>query len=302
MEYNMTNLKEFTRDYISRTMANYNTINNLKESGDKNDSNEVFDVTQLINSLFGILIMPFESIKALKGNTDANSFRDVNKKMKEADEVAFNDLSAVISELKADKCFYDSYLKDFEDGIEEITFVYRLRNSLAHSGNSGLRFFPISENDQRVSEISSIIFCDEEKSGKGDSFIAELTVEQVKRVIASLSEIFSKYSEFEGYYEYDDYEKTIQSMRGKMEGIYKASFEYSIDDKKEVDGKFKRNLKSERLDNAKIIGHTLVLDELEFLTWIFRSNGRFKLLGPERAFKSMEQLSTIALNKDRHGG
>ena len=96
MGYDTTNLKEFTCDYISRTMANYYTINNLQTNNDNNNSNEVYEVTQLINSLFGILIMPFESIKALKGNTDPNSFRDVNQKMAIADKAAFNDLSKLV--------------------------------------------------------------------------------------------------------------------------------------------------------------------------------------------------------------
>ena len=299
MGYDTTNLKDFTCDYISRTMANYNAINKLQTNIDKNNSIEVYLVTQLINSLFGILIMPFESIKALKGNTDPNSFRDVNQKMKIADKAAFNDLSAVIAELKENHCIYDSYLKDFEKDIAEITFVYRLRNSLAHSGNSGLKFYPINKQDVRVNIISSIIFCDENNNGNGDSFIAELTVEQVKRVIMSLSKIFSNYSDFAGFYEYDDYEKTIQSMRSKMKGIYEASFEYSKEDMREVDEKFRKNLRSEQSIDDRMIGHTLVLNELEFLTWIFHSNGRFKLLGPERAFKRMEELSKTALNKDR---
>ena len=147
MELNMINLKEFTHDYTARTMANYSTIFNayLKEKKlqGEEEIEDVFEVTQLINSLFGILIMPFESVKALKkGQMGANNLRDVNQKMKEANETAFNDLSAVIQELKEAHHFYDSYIKDYEDGIAEIAFIHRLRNSLAQSGNNGVRFFP----------------------------------------------------------------------------------------------------------------------------------------------------------------
>jgi hypothetical protein len=59
--------------------------------------------------------------------------------------------------LKDTRHFYDSYIKDYEDGIAEISFVHRLRNSLAHNGNNDLRFFPIGEGNQEVSRIKSII-------------------------------------------------------------------------------------------------------------------------------------------------
>ena len=51
--------------------------------------------------------------------------------------------------------FFEDFYKDYEDGIVEISFVYRLRNSLAHNGNNDLRFFPIGEGNQEVSRIKT---------------------------------------------------------------------------------------------------------------------------------------------------
>ena len=300
MELNMINLKEFTHDYTTRTMANYNTIYKAylkeKEYHREEEIEGAFEVTQLINSLFGILIMPFESIKALKkGQVDANSLRDVNQKMKEADEIAFNDLSAVIQELKEAHLFYDSYIKDYEKGITEIAFIHRLRNSLAHSGNNGLRFFPIGECNQEVSMIKSIIFCDEEANGKGDSFVAELSVEQVERVVQSLSAIFGNFTDFADFYDLAAYQKTIRSMRNKMESVYEGIFEFDKKDRKKIERRFKGNLKVIQIDDNLLSGHTLVFDETEFLTWIFQSRGRYRLVGPEKARKEMNQMIQAVL-------
>lgn len=301
MELNMINLKEFTHDYTTRTMANYNTIYkaylNEKKYRGEDEIEDAFEVTQLINSLFGILIMPFESIKALKkGQLGANNLRDVNQKMKETDEKAFNDLSAVIQELKEAHLFYDSYIKDYEDGIAEIAFVHRLRNSLAHSGNNGLRFFPVGESNQEVSRIKSIIFCDEEDNGKGDSFVAELSVEQVERVVKSLVAIFGNFSDFADFYDLAAYQRTIRLMRNKMESVYEGIFEFDKRDLKRIQGRFKGNLKVDPIDNNLRRGRTLVFNEMEFLTWIFQSKGRYRLVGPEKACKEMDQMLRAVLH------
>lgn len=300
MEYNMTNLKEFTHDYTERTLANNNTIYNLylKEREDHAEEKieGAFEVTQLINSLFGILIMPFESVKALKnGQMGANAMREVNHKMKVADPIAFDDLAKVIQELKNTRHFYDSYVKDYEKEIAEISFVHRLRNSLAHSGNNGLRFFPIGEGSQEMSKIKSIIFCDEERNGKGESFVAELSVEQVERVVRSLATIFGKFSEFEDFYDLADYHKTIRSMRNKMESVFEGVFEFNKRIKGEIEKKYSGNLRVEKVDDNRQRGYTLVFDEMEFFSWIFRSNGKIKLIGPEEACKKMERMVRAAL-------
>ncbi len=302
MEYNMTNLKEFTYDYINRTIANCNTIfqeyTKEKEYHKEEEIKEAFEVTQLINSLFGILIMPFESIKALKkGNMDANSLRDINQKMKETDEKAFNDLSAIIQELKEAHRYYDSYVKDYQDGITEIAFIHRLRNSLAHSGNNGLRFFPIGEANQEVNRITSIIFCDEENNGNGDSFIVELSVEQVKGVLESLSAIFSNFEDFVDFYGLEAYQKEIRSMRKTMDDVYEGIFDFDKRDLRKIQNKFKGNLRIEKNNDGSYRGYILVFDEIEFITWIFKSAGKYRLVGPEKAYKKMNNMAQAVLRE-----
>lgn len=52
MELNMINLKEFTHDYTTRTMANYNTIYQAylkeKEYHGEEEIEDAFEVTQLM--------------------------------------------------------------------------------------------------------------------------------------------------------------------------------------------------------------------------------------------------------------
>ncbi|MCR5335013.1 MAG: hypothetical protein K6E42_00500 [Synergistes sp.] len=294
MGYDTTDLKEFTKDYISRTEKNYDKIleiyckDNKKKS--ENVKPEVFEVTQLINSLLGILVMSFESVKALKKNQmNPNEMRDINKKMKSANENAFNELSNVIDELKKNNKFYDSYSNDHEKDISEIAFVRRLRNSLSHSGNKGLRFFPIEEKDQDVNKIKSIIFCDEEKNKNEDAFIAELSVEQVARVFKSLKLIFGNFEDFAEYYDLSDYQKDINTMRTKMENVYKGVFTCKKKDLELAQKKFKGNLEKIEKDELYICS-TIVYDELDFFTWIFQSCGIYRLIGPEAACEKMKQM------------
>ena len=53
------------------------------------------------------------------------SMLGINQKMGVVDPVAFDDFTKVIQELKDTRHFYDSYIKDYEDGIAEISFVHR---------------------------------------------------------------------------------------------------------------------------------------------------------------------------------
>lgn len=301
MELDNSNLKAFTHDYITRTMANYNTIYEryLEESKTlkEEDIKDAFEVTQLINSLFGILIMPFESVKALKNGLSERKLKNINKKMEEADREAFADLSKVIQELKKDNLLYNSYNSDYVNGIAEIAFVHRLRNSLAHSGNNGLHFFPIGDLKQEASQIQSVIFCDKEKKEDGgtDKFIAQLSVERLRRVVNSLAEIFGKFEDFADFYDAENYRRTINSMKNDMKKVYEGVFEFDESDLVMIKKDLENNLRIDVIDEKRRRGYTTVCNELEFFSWIFKSNGRYKLVEPKEARERLKKMLSQAL-------
>lgn len=296
MDYNMVNLKEFTKNYMSRTLENSNRIEELYKERRKvfadAEIEDVFEVTQLVNSLVGILVVSFESVKALNGRLDPKKKKDINEKMRIADSKAFDDLSKLIQTLKDTDKFYDTYTDDFKEGVAEISFVERLRNSLAHSGHKGLRFYPIGENDQEVGSIESIIFCNEYKN---DSFIVELSVEQVKTVLQSVAAIFGNFNDFEAFYDLDDYQKDICRMREKLNGKYEGVFDFDKRGLQRLCDTYKNNFRYEQLDESTMRGYLRVHDEDEFIKMILKSYGKMKLVQPESLCKKLNRMAKAVL-------
>ena len=186
---------------------------------------------------------------------------EVNRKMKEADKRSFNELATIIKRLKKDKKLYDSYTKDYENGIAEITFIHRLRNSLAHSGKNGLRFYPIRANIQEINSIESIIFGDEERNGKGEEFIAELSVQQVERVLECIISMFSKYQDFE---DKKDYQDIIDEKRKKMKSQFEAELEFNVSVKGLAEEKYSSCFKMVRAEGKVRRGHVIVFEKMIF--------------------------------------
>ena len=215
MEYNTNSYKELLHDYIKRSMKNYYTIyaDESQHACCLDEKKEcVFEVTQLINSLFGILIMSFEVLKKKNREEQINDWlKEVNRNMKKVDIDAFDCLSTIVQELKKEHHFYDSYDFDSEKEAREISLIYHLRNSLAHSGNEGIHFTSgISGNN--IHRIESVIFYDKDRLGH--EFCVELSVKQIEKIVKCLNCIFGNYSDFSTL---TDYQSVINEKRKMME-------------------------------------------------------------------------------------
>ena len=82
----------FFQNYAERTWINYQKMLELHKEDLNADRVRVYEVTQLINSFFGILITPYEAAKPFKDKSNPentlNSYRSTLEKMRNADEVA----------------------------------------------------------------------------------------------------------------------------------------------------------------------------------------------------------------------
>ncbi len=204
MEIKISSLKDFYGDFSKRIEHNYDVIMRQPEE-------QRFDVTQLINSMFGILIMPFETIKSFNKGSNLSVFnmRKIERNMKKASEAAYQDIVELMNMLMINHWYYDTYSDDWKEGVKVFSFVRRMRNSLAHGGGSGLHFFPINEGG----EITTVLFADNDSSNAEKSsadkgiktvdnsrelpkaFYAELKIEHLKRLMDDLKTIFSEYEE-----------------------------------------------------------------------------------------------------------
>lgn len=168
------NYEYFISDFAKRTMENYKLISE--------NPNSRYEVTQLINSLFGLLIVPNEKYKYRKNGQGLKE--NMLKKTTE-----YNSILQTINTLKNTQKLYNNY----NEAHEVSAFIKHLRNSLAHSGNEGIHFLPCEEGQ----EITSIIFYDTDKdmiqNGTNyHEFCVELQIEEIEKLAIDISSMYSR--------------------------------------------------------------------------------------------------------------
>ena len=171
------NYEYFIKDFIYRTRKNHMKIWQRYEE----DESQRYEVTQLINSLFGLLIVPNEKYKYKRNGQGVTE--SYLQKTEEYEEIL-----EIINELKSKKRHFSSYKDDYEVS----DFIRHMRNSLAHSGNQGIHFLPCQEGQ----EITSVIFYDNKtEHGVISEFCVELTIQEIRDLSQSISDMYSKIEE-----------------------------------------------------------------------------------------------------------
>lgn len=168
------NHKCFIKSFADRTMRNYEFILEMKAK-----KQEVFDVTQLMNSLFGLLILPFEKYK----QHGANSVAEDELKMVVPEE--YNSIRKIIQQLKDDNRLMSTY-GECDEKYPVGRFIKHLRNAIAHSGEEGLQFFPYDENG----EITSVYFYDNLNERE---FCTKITVDEIIELVKLISKMYVNY-------------------------------------------------------------------------------------------------------------
>ncbi len=136
------NIEYFLNSFTKRT------IENLKFIEDEVEKYDLFEVTQLINSLLGLIIIPVEAYKNTN-NINENGL----KKLSKEDYDIINDLLDKCK--KENRLFSDYPMNYYEEQVKRISvnrFISHLRNAIAHGGNHGIYFYPMSEKE----EISTV--------------------------------------------------------------------------------------------------------------------------------------------------
>lgn len=194
-------MSQFIKQFSERTLNNLDIIEENACNNDNSKERKGFEVTQLINSMFGLVLVPYEAYKDLirkkvqnmnvisggiKDKKTENQLCDEWLKEEHTDE--FMEIRKVIDICKNDKRIYSGYNWD-EDGITITSFMWHLRNSIAHSGTTGVSFFPITGKGLIYNEITHVIFhC----GAKGNNeFCIKLELSELKTVITNISKIFN---------------------------------------------------------------------------------------------------------------
>lgn len=164
------NIQSFIRNFADRTQYNYEFVK--KESSHRGP----YEVTQLINSLFGLIIVPNEKYKNIKK-------RDLRGRNKIITSIA-DDIYEIIDRCKKEGRYRNNYGQRSSEKIALIRDVARhLRNSIAHGGNEGLHFLPIAEGE----EITDVVFYDTDGIGE---FCIKLTIDEIKELVDLISKFY----------------------------------------------------------------------------------------------------------------
>lgn len=196
------NYENFIKEFTDRTMENYNII----KDGYIGTQVESYEVTQLINSLFGLLIVPNEKYKYRKNGKGA---KENTLKRTES----YKEIEQFIERKKGEGCLYNDY--DEQDQHKVSDFIRHMRNSLSHSGNGGLHFLPIQENK----DIEGVIFYDnDEEYGGKHQFCLELCNEEIFELAKLISEMYSTIESYKDSKEkIEEYENEISRLRGLLQ-------------------------------------------------------------------------------------
>ncbi len=162
----MYSVDYFISDFANRTWNNMECIKMY---------NSRYEVTQLINSLFGLLIVPNEKYKYRNNNP-----QKVPDRVFKAESEFYQCLKREFDRLEKEKRYFNNY--STKNMMSEN--VTHLRNALAHSGKEGLHFLPMKVN----SEITDIIFYDTDD--EGHEFCVQLTIEEVHKIANMISRMY----------------------------------------------------------------------------------------------------------------
>ena len=148
----------FIKDFVVRTNKNLEYIEEKKENGD-----EVYEVTQLVNSFLGLIVFPKE--KAL------DQIRRIS------------DDQHIIQIITS--CIIENSYQGRRREINLTNLIYHIRNAIAHGG---VEFFHDESN-----EIHSISFYDYIKNKRGtirEKFYIVMDISQIRAFVKLFSEKF----------------------------------------------------------------------------------------------------------------
>lgn len=196
--YNYTHL---VKEFADRTIDNLRIIEN------HNCDAKPKEVTQLINSFLGLLVVPSERYKEKHDQREKEE-----KALRNSSPDIYSDVTALIQCLTLSKKLYNDY--DHADQYPVCDFIHHLRNAVCHSGNKCLIMCPIEENK----EIKTVIFYDTlKKDGKKYQFAAELTIEQIRILIDAISTMYIAVENAKSKDIKKEYEDAVSDYRALME-------------------------------------------------------------------------------------
>ena len=164
--------------------------------------NEAFEITQLLLSMYGMLLIPYEKYSkdpALTRTRIKNALRRTTE---------YFQLHQKIMELKDTK----KYKNTFHDSDSDIvySFIHHIRNSISHEG---VHFMPLTTG--RVESITNVIFYDYDAnkyssfSESTEKFCADINKDLLRDILLWICNMYMKISK---EFDKNDRDRYLQSI------------------------------------------------------------------------------------------
>ena len=179
------NIEYFLEDYAKRTMENLEIIEHYSSTrwmniqGELLKEKKAYEVTQLINSLLGLVLIPMESLK--KENDGRITYK--NELRKKAPE-KYDEVMNLLERCKDERRIGSTYSSDQKE-IYVDRFVKHLRNAIAHEG---IAFWPVNEG-----KIEKVFFYDRNPQNASEEFCVKLSVGELRCLVENIVSLFCQF-------------------------------------------------------------------------------------------------------------
>jgi len=147
---------ENTEDQTGIRAAHLNMVREKYENEEAQPIYDYFDGTQLINSLFSTIVVPFEFLNGkyfLQENYDWGSMEDL---LYDSNRTEYYNCLKVLNKINNEGRLQNSYSKK----IKVFDSAKHIRDALCHSGNGQLHFFPADQAGILGQDITHLYFYD----------------------------------------------------------------------------------------------------------------------------------------------
>lgn len=173
----------FEKEFAKRTLANLRFIDDevkrRREQGiDDRDIHDVFEVTQLINSFVGLIILPKESFY--------QRLQYYNRFLSNKANRLLNNLSNDLTKYKSTYT-YEHDGRIFNERLSPKTLSRHFRNAIAHNN---LEILPVDYTSE--GKVTGFVFKD--KNNYGETFRLELSVDEIRILLEAECELILSFA------------------------------------------------------------------------------------------------------------
>ena len=191
------NIEYFIKDFANRT--NYN----LEYIDSRADKYGPYEVTQLINSLLGLIILPVEEYK--------NRTMRPQKEHTELYEKTKNNIKDIMSSCELDSRYRCTY----RNKDDPMSFIKHIKNALSHAGQEGLHFFPLSDEGENVTGMVFYDYLKNDNDGYAE-FCVKLYINELRELAKYTTTLYSTLEIKDG--KRKRYEYVVEQMNLFMNG------------------------------------------------------------------------------------